>query len=104
MDFLFHPTIFWPLLFDLAMGCIGGAFSGRIIWRLLTWFIVPLAVAVVVARPQFLFAGSGEERGWAMLTLFYLAPHGFVACGMGVSIGYLFRRVIRARSASTHDT
>jgi hypothetical protein len=101
MQFLLDPTILWPLIFEAAIGCIVGACSRRAGWRILTWVIVPMIIAVIGAGDLGLFTESGESRGWALLYFMYLAPSGYVVCGAGVLFGYFLRRAITSRTVHT---
>lgn len=92
VEFLRHPVISLPMLFELALGCAVGARSKRAIWRFLAWPIIPLLVALTIVTPMGLFSQSGVSRGWAVLAFVYLFPTGLAACGTGILVGYLLRR------------
>ena len=89
--------IFWPLVLNLVVGCIVGACSKRVVWRLLIWFVFPLTVAIVAADPQDLFSESRESAGLSLIVFFGFATFGLLACGLGVLTGYFLRRAIASK-------
>lgn len=91
-----QPWFFGPVLTDLIVGFLAGACFGRIIWRVLVWFILPLVVAGLAVNRHALFDESGEAQGWAMLAALTLTGYGFIAAGLGVLAGSLLRLALKA--------
>ena len=74
----------------------------RSLWQVLVWFILPLAVAILAGiveeSPHRLFI---ERDGMAVIAVFILAIFGFMGAGIGLSLGSLFRALIKRISPKT---
>ena len=100
MEMLLHPLI----LFEIVLGCIIGAIPGWPILRILTWFVIPPALALTYAIAHRLFTEHGESAFFATMGIFVLLPCGFLAYGAAMLLGYLLRKAFAYCEIKADDT
>lgn len=92
------------LLTNLIVGFLAGACIRRTLWQVLVWFILPLVVAIlavsVEASPHRLFI---EREGMAVIAVYILAIFGLMGAGVGLSLGSLFRALIKRISPKARN-
>ena len=87
-------TILILLLLNIVLGCLAGAWPRWRIFCVLTWLVVPPVIASSYSIANGLFTEHGESAFFALMGLYVLLPAGFVAYGVAMLFGYLFRTAI----------
>lgn len=104
MDSLFtNPRLFWPVLTGLIVSCIASGILKRILWRIVIWVCVPFIIACGAAIYIVVVVDRSHFDNWAVLYIALLVLYGLVACGFGVLIGSICRKLAH-KFLSPHDT
>ena len=98
----------FTLLVTLVAGSIVGASFRLLRWRWLIWAVFPpcvvLAIVLATFGPDALFSASASQGGAIICGVIGFTPFYYVACGIGILLGYLLRKRMAPKTDSRHDT